>query len=118
MLIGQSALAGYGAFLLIRMTAKFEELQFDNEFLYVFRKKQDILIPLENIESVEIQSLGGVYKVNLYHAEQLGKEFYFKTSLLYPLNYQSKDELVNRLRAAIERAKRKPREYQQNALMS
>jgi hypothetical protein len=114
----QSVLYGWLFFLLIRMAVKFQEVYFDDEFLYVYKKKQDYLIPLENIESVEIESLGGVYKVNLYHAEQLGKELYFKTSLIYPLNYKSKDALVNVFRSKIDRAKIRKREFPRNALMS
>ena len=100
------------------MTVKFHEVYFDDEFLYVYKKQQDYLIPLENIESVEIESLGGVYKVNLYQAEQLGKELYFKTSLIYPFNYKSKDALVNVFRSKIENAKIRKREFPRNALMS
>jgi hypothetical protein len=56
--------------------------------------------------------------VNLYYAEQLGKAFYFKTSVLYPLNYKRQDALVNMLRKDIERAKKRNPEFQRNALMS
>ncbi|NJM24653.1 MAG: hypothetical protein HC859_03140 [Bacteroidia bacterium] len=79
---------GYGLYTLLRMATKLQQVAFDDEFLYVQLKRQELIIPLENIESVEIQTLGGVYKVNLYEAEQLGKAFFFKTSLLYPLNYK------------------------------
>lgn len=105
-------------YALAKMAAKLEQVSFDDEFLYVFRKDQDYVIPLENIESIEIESIGGVYKVNLYHAEQLGDHFYFKTSLLYPLNYKSKDALVNVLRKNIDMAKRKKQEFPSNALTS
>jgi hypothetical protein len=81
-------------------------------------KEQDLIIPLENIESVEISTLGGVYKVNLFHPEQLGQHFYFKLSMWYPLNYQSKDELVNVLRRNIDRAKSRKQDIPRNALHS
>ncbi len=100
------------------MTFNLQQVAFNEEYLFVFRKDQDYVIPLENIESIEIGTLGGVYKVNLYYPEQLGDHFYFKTSLLYPLNYRSKDNLVNIFRAKIEAAKRKKRSYQGNTLMS
>lgn len=116
--VTQSAVYAYFFYRIMRLTRKLQQVAFDDEFLYVFRTDQDLIVPLENIESVEISSLGGVYKVNLYHAEQLGNEFYFKTSLLYPLNFRSKDELVNQLRRSIERAKRKKRDLPVNALKS
>lgn len=119
-LFGLTQTIVYGVFfyVMVKRASKLQQVSFDDEFLYVFRKEQDFVIPLENIESVEIESLGGTYKVNLYHAEQLGDHFYFKTSLLYPLNYKSKDRLVNVLRSKIESAKSKKHSYQKNALMS
>ena len=102
----------------MKMTNNLQQVSFDSEFLHVFRKTQDLIIPLESIESVEISSLGGVYKVNLYYPEQLGKEFFFKTSLLYPLNYKSKDELINLLRKNISMAKSKRQVIAANALTS
>ena len=108
----------YFFYRLMRMTSKLYRIEFDNDFLFVLLKNQDMVIPLESIESVEISTIGGVYKVNLYHAEQLGDHFYFKMSLFYPLNYKSKDELVNVLRRNIDLAKRKKSELIRNALHS
>ncbi len=78
-----------------RMNRNVHRVEFDEEYLYVIQKGQDFLIPLENIKEVDIKTLGGVYEVELYQAEQLGLRFYFKPSLLYPFNYKKKDELVN-----------------------
>jgi hypothetical protein len=111
-------LYGYGYYWLLRLTNKLQHVAFDEAFLYVFKSRQDIIIPLENIESIEISTLGGVYKVNLYHAEQLGDHFYFKTSLLYPLNFRKMDERVNELRNAIGRAKSRRQHIPGNALRS
>lgn len=116
--IGMSLCYGGLFYLLIRMTLKLHRIEFDDEFLYVLRKNQDLIIPLENIESVEIATVGGVYKVNLYHADQLGKEFYFKQSLWYPFNYKRCDELVNVLRRNIALAKNRIRTVHANALHS
>ncbi|MBX2966644.1 MAG: hypothetical protein KF845_10890 [Cyclobacteriaceae bacterium] len=115
---GQTALYGYILFMLVRLIHKLEQVSFDDDFLYVLQKHQDYIIPLENIESIKIESLGGVYKVNLYNAEQLGKEFYFKTSLLYPLNAKKKDALVNVARKKIALAKSRRQQLPHNALMS
>ncbi len=100
------------------MLAKLEHVEFDQEFLYVVKSRVDYVIPLENIESVEIVSLGGVYKVNLYRPEQLGSNFYFIPSLFCPLNYKTKDLLVNHLRRNIDLAKKKKTSLPYNALMS
>jgi len=105
-------------YLWIRMNRNVHRVEFDDEFLYVIQKGQDILIPLENIKEVDIKTLGGVYEVELFQAEQVGKKFYFKPSLLYPFNFKMKDELVNVLRRNINRAYLKKQEVQRNALHS
>lgn len=109
---------GWLFYLLVRVTKKLNRVEFDDEYLYVLRKNQDLIIPLENIESVEIATIGGVYKVNLYHADQLGKEFYFKQSLWYPFNYKRCDDLVNVLRRNIHQAKNRVHTTPANALHS
>jgi hypothetical protein len=108
----------YIFYRLMLVTAKLHRIEFDQSYLYVLLRKQDMVIPLENIKSVEILTLGGVYKVTLYAAEQLGDVFYFKLSLWYPLNYQSKDALVNLFRFSIDKAKSKKQEFPINALRS
>lgn len=113
--------SGYFSFfvyLWIRMNRNVHQVEFDDEFLYVIQKGRDILIPLENVKEVDIKSLGGVYEVELFNAEQLGKKFYFKPSLLYPFNFKKKDALVNVLRNNINKALRKKQHFQANALHS
>jgi hypothetical protein len=112
---------GYMLFLIygwIRINRNVHRVEFDDEFLYVLQKGQDILIPLENIKEVEIKSLGGVYEVELFNPEQLGKKFYFKPSLLYPFNFKKKDAQVDILRSNINKALRKKQHFQANALHS
>ncbi|MBS1681802.1 MAG: hypothetical protein JST48_08835 [Bacteroidetes bacterium] len=82
-------------------------VEFDDEFLYLILKKNDILIPLENIKDINISTLGGIWRVDLYNAEQIGNKFYFKPSLLYPFNAKKKDELVNVLWEKINKGKSK-----------
>jgi len=102
----------------IRINRNVHHVEFDEEYLYVILRKQDILIRLENIKEVDIKSLGGVYEVELYHPEQLGKKIYFKPSLLYPLNFKKKDALVNVLRNNINKAQSRKQQFQPNALHS
>jgi hypothetical protein len=112
---------GYFLFIIygwMRINRNVYHVEFDNEYLYVMLKEQDILIPLENIKEVDIKSLGGVYEVELFQPEQLGKKFYFKPSLLYPFNFKRKDALVNVLRKNINLAQQKKHTYQANALHS
>jgi membrane-bound acyltransferase YfiQ involved in biofilm formation len=50
----------------LRINRNVHRVEFDDEFLYVIQKGQDILIPLENIKEVDIKTLGGVYEVELF----------------------------------------------------
>jgi hypothetical protein len=109
---------GYILFIWIRAHLKVYKVEFDDEYLYVIRRNQDVLIPLENIKDIEMKSLGGMWRVDLFYADVIGDHFYFKPSLLYPLNYQKKDALVNLLWTKIERAKTKNPYLQANALHS
>lgn len=106
---------GYGW---IRINRNVHRVEFDEDYLYVILRGQDMLIPLENIKEIDIKSLGGVYEVELFAAEQLGKKFYFKPSLLYPFNYKKKDERVNVLRKNINKAQLRKQQFQTNALHS
>lgn len=110
--------AGFFIYGWIRINRNVHRVEFDEEFLYVILKGHDLIIPLENIKEVDIKSLGGVYEVELYQAEQLGDKFYFKPSLLYPFNYKKKDTLVNVLRKNINLAQAKKPHFQANALHS
>lgn len=103
--LGQASIYIWIFVRLIRLVSKLHRVEFDKDYLYVLQRNQDLIIPLENIESIEIATLGGVYKVNLYHADQVGKDFYFKQSLWYPFNYKRCDFLVNELRRNINSAK-------------
>jgi hypothetical protein len=86
--------------------------------MYVIQRKQDLLIPLENVKDVNLVSMGGVYRVDLYVKELFGDKFYFKPSLLYPFNHKKKEALVDVLWANIEKAKSKKQHFQRNALHS
>jgi len=102
----------------IRIHKKVHRVEFDDSFLYVLRRNQDTIIPLENIKNVQIKSLVGFYQIDLHHAEDFGSQLYFKPSLFYPLNFKKKDALVDALREGILVAKRKVHPIQKNALHS
>ena len=92
--------------------------EFDDEFLYIIQRNQDLLIPLENIKDINLVSMGGVYRVDLYAKEEFGNTFYFKPSLLYPFNHKKKEVLIDILWRTIEKAKSKKQDVQRNALHS
>jgi hypothetical protein len=109
---------GFMIFTWFKAHLKVFKVEFDDDYLYVIKKSGDVLIPLENVKDIEMKSLGGMWKVDLYYADIVGDHFYFKPSLLYPLNYRSKDKLVNILWQKIELAKQRRPPTQMNALHS
>ena len=108
----------YGCFLWWNVNKRVYYVEFDDEFMYLTQKGHDLVIPLENIKDVNLASLEGVYRVDLYAKELFGDKFYFKPSLLYPFNHKKKEAVVNILWANIEKAKSKKHFFQQNALHS
>jgi hypothetical protein len=109
---------GYFLYLWWNVNKRVYHVEFDSDFMYVAQKGQDLLIPLENIRDVNLVSMGGVYRVDLYATELFGDTFYFKPSLLYPFNHKKKEALVDVLWANIEKAKSKKQHFQRNALHS
>lgn len=107
---------GYFLYLWWNVNKRVYHVEFDNDFMYVIQRKQDLLIPLENVKDVNLVSMGGVYRVDLYVKELFGDKFYFKPSLLYPFNHKKKEALVDVLWANIEKAKSKKQHFQRNAL--
>ena len=108
----------YFLYRLIKVTTKIKNVEFDEEYLYIMNKASDVMIPLENIKSVELKTVGGVYRVDLYYEDLPGSFFYFKPSLLYPLNHRSKDELVDLLRKKIDHSKKSRKASPANVLTS
>ncbi|NOS90379.1 MAG: hypothetical protein HOP30_00510 [Cyclobacteriaceae bacterium] len=109
---------GYFLYLWWKVNQHVYHVEFDQEFMYLAQKQQDVLIPLENIKDINLISIGGVYKVELYAKELFGDTFYFKPSLLYPFNHKRKEALVDLLWANIEKAKTQKQHFQANALHS
>ena len=108
----------YFIFIWFKVNQRVYHVEFDDEFLYVAQRGHDLVIPLENIKDVNLVSVGGVYKVDLYAKELFGDKFYFKPSLLYPFNHKKKEAVVDILWANIEKAKSKKQHFQRNALHS
>jgi len=90
----------YGLFLNLK------NVSYDDSSIYYNKKGYEVQVPFEDILSIEIKSLTGIYGIRLLNPSQGNKEIYFKTSLWYPLNFKKKDEMVNELRDKIDRYKR------------
>lgn len=90
----------YGLFL------KLKNVSYDDSSIYYNKKGYEVQVPFEDILSIEIKSVTGIYEIKLLNLSQGSNEIYFKTSLWYPLNFKKKDEMVNELRDKIDRYKR------------
>lgn len=91
-------------------------VEFDDEFLYVFEKGYEVVVPLKNIKRIDIINLGGIYKVTLFDPIQSGYKILFKPSFIYPLDFLKQDKKVNILRGYIRTARTTPDKYDANAL--
>ncbi|MDZ7606740.1 MAG: hypothetical protein U5K79_14385 [Cyclobacteriaceae bacterium] len=101
-----AALWGYFAYLIIRSVRRLKNVSFDQGAVYYERDGFEVQIPFDEIKNIDIMTLDGIYKINLFQPNQDGKAIHFKTSLWYPLNFKRQDEKVNELRAMIEKYKR------------
>lgn len=90
------------------------EISYDLENLYVQEKGFEIQIPYHEVKDVEITSLGGLYKFNLYREQQFGKALLCKPSIWYPLNYKKIDKELNRIRGLIRKAHQTYRDQIEN----
>lgn len=97
---------------------KIKAVEFDEGYLYVTEKGYDIVVPLENIKTVEIKSLNGIYKISFFDMIQSGKSLFFKPSLLYPLDFSKQNKKVNLLRSLSWTARQRRNPMSPNRLQS
>jgi hypothetical protein len=97
---------GFMAFWAIRDVLRLKNVSYDQYSVYYDREDYEVQIPFNEIKSIDIMSIDGIYKINLFHPNQDGKAIRFKTSLWYPFNFKRQDEKVNELREKIALYKR------------
>ncbi len=103
------AVYGYFAWIAVPAVLKIKNVSYDDSSVYYDKKGYEVQIPFGDIRDIEIKTLTGIYKINLYEPTQDGKSILFKTSLWYPFNFKRQDEKVNELRDKIDNYKRKLR---------
>lgn len=94
------------AYRAIPAIIKIKSISYDNSSIYYVKKGYEVQVPFEDVRDIEIKTISGVYKINLYSQSQDGNSIMFKTSLWYPFNFKKQDKKVNELRDRIERYKR------------
>ena len=94
------------AYKAIPAIVKIKNISYDESSVYYDKKGFEVQIPFEDIRDIEIKTISGIYKINLYMPNQDGKSIMFKTSLWYPFNFRRQDEKVNELRERIDLYKR------------
>jgi hypothetical protein len=100
------------------MFLKLKNVSYDDSSIYYSKEGYEIQVPFEDILSIELRSVTGIYGIKLINPSQGEKEIYFKTSAWYPFNFQKKDEVVDELRQKINRHKRTLPEQNFSALPS
>jgi len=108
----------YFAYLAVPAVLKIKNVSYDDGSVYYDKKGFEVQIPFEDIRDIEIKTISGIYKINLYSPSQDGAVIMFKTSLWYPFNFKKQDEKVNELRDNIDRYKRRMSERNMNELSS
>ena len=98
---------GFIFYKYLKIQFAIKPVAYDDYSFYITLPGYELQVRFEEVESIEIISLGGVYRINLFQDSMLGKEIYFKPSLLYPLNYKKVERLIDRLRREVVRARRK-----------
>ena len=88
------------------MFLKLRNVSYDESSVYCDKEGYEVQVPFEDIVSIEIKSLTGIYAIILADPIQGEKLIFFKASVWYPFNFQKKDEVVEELRKKIDRYKR------------
>ena len=89
------------------MFLKLKNISYDNSSIYYNKKGYEVQVPFEEIRSIEIKSLTGIYGIHLFTPSQGESIIYFKASAWYPFNFRKRDEMVNELRDKIDNYKRR-----------
>ncbi len=109
---------GFLVFKVAKHINKIKNISYDDSSIYYTKDNYEVQIPFEDIKSIDIKSLDGVYEIKFYNLTPDGEKLFFKTSLWYPLNFQRQDDKVNDLRDKIDRYKRTLPGYNLNELPS
>lgn len=91
---------------LIKRAWDVKNVSYDDSAVYYDRNGYEVQVPFEDIRDIELRTLDGVYRINLFRAAQDGKAILFKTSLWYPFNAGKQDEMVRVLRSKVDKYKR------------
>jgi len=94
------------AYRAIPAIIRIKSISYDDSSIYYKKDGYEVQVPFEDVKEIEIKTISGIYKINLYSPSQDGKSILFKTSLWYPFNFKKQDEKVNKLRDKIDRYKR------------
>ncbi|MCK5468228.1 MAG: hypothetical protein KAI99_06965 [Cyclobacteriaceae bacterium] len=95
------------AYRAIPAIVKIKNVSYDDSSVYYDKKGFEVQVPFEDIKDIEIKTISGIYKINLFDPSQDGSSIMFKTSLWYPFNFKKQDEKVNELRDKIDNYKKR-----------
>ena len=90
----------------VQYNFKLKSIEYDKENIYVQDGQQDVQISMADIKSIELDNIGGAFRINFFQQTPFGMNIYFKPSIYYPINFSKMDAKINELRSIIDRAKR------------
>lgn len=89
----------------VEFVRKLKTVSYDDANLYYEVNGYEEQIPFEAVKDITLQSINGIYKIELRSPAQAGPAIFFKPSIWYPINFSRGDEKVNALRRAIRNRK-------------
>lgn len=101
-IIGSWGLIVLGATQIL-FISKVRKISYDQTHFYIQMKDMEIIIPLEETKGIGIQTVDGIFELELINPSQAGKKILFKPSLLYPLTYKKVDKEIAAINSRIKR---------------
>lgn len=98
-------------FLITKRTFLLKEVSYDSSDLYIKENRQEEIIPLEAIASVELKSIGGQWDIHFKPGFSNRKRLVFIPDMRYPLNFRKVDGMVANFRTAIKKAKKEEKAF-------
>ena len=92
--------------ILLRRLERLRDVVWEGDHLLV-KDEADILVPLNEIENVELKTLVRTHEVTLHEEHPyLGESFLFQASLGYLFRHRQTDDTIHELRQRIVQARR------------
>ena len=93
----------YGLFTGLDLYKKIQQVEHDDENLYVEKESKRVVVPFENVHKIRIDHSAFVFE--LYKTSEVGKEIWCLPSIWYPFDYKSIDHKMSQIRGLVQKRK-------------